>query len=268
MKRFLWLWCVIPMATFACDYSGITTEQGAILQSFLSCPVQSYGSPPHPISVELFHNSVDNNPSFVQFVNHPDNNSSITSNIANIHATCDLAAIGDNKRLCTGADKTSRICREWCYQYHDAIIDAARARINTTGDNVHNSLQSLINFASARTSDIRANALVDTKNQDINLNKFRHGNEQDGFTVFDDPFEQRSDRNITNRLIRLMLRVLPTLAVLLVVIGAYHFVTSTSADSTKSGAKVIGFAIGGLVLAYMSYIIVQFVLSVLFTNVV
>jgi len=103
---------------------------------------------------------------------------------------------------------------------------------------------------------------------DINLNKFRHSNENEGFNLFNDPFDSRSDKNITNRLIRLMLRILPTLAILLVAVGGYYFVMSTSADSTKNGAKVIGFAIGGLVLAYTSYIIVQFVLSILFTNVV
>ena len=100
----------------------------------------------------------------------------------------------------------------------------------------------------------------------LDLNRFRPGNPH-GYSLFEDATNPRSDRNIMNRVIRLMLQIIPTIAVFLVIYNGFQYMLSSLGGSNKGGTSGIENALIGMVIAFMSYMIVQFMLSVLFKSI-
>ncbi|MCB9809369.1 TrbC/VirB2 family protein [Candidatus Peribacteria bacterium] len=83
------------------------------------------------------------------------------------------------------------------------------------------------------------------------------------FRLFKEIDDVQDKENILNRLLNFMLRVIPTLGVLLLVIGGYAYIFG---DKEK-GKSIIMYTVVGLVIAFLSYVIVQYILSFLFRNV-
>ncbi len=75
------------------------------------------------------------------------------------------------------------------------------------------------------------------------------------------------DVNLFTRIIRLATGVAGTFGVIMLVIGAYYMIMSQGDENTlQQGKNVVQYALMGLALVFLSYIIVQFVISALFTS--
>ncbi|MCB9809368.1 TrbC/VirB2 family protein [Candidatus Peribacteria bacterium] len=83
------------------------------------------------------------------------------------------------------------------------------------------------------------------------------------FRLFKEADDIQDKTNLNNRLLIFLLRVIPTVGVLLLVIGGYAYIFG---DKEK-GKSIILYTVVGLLLAYLSYAIVQYILSFLFRNV-
>lgn len=74
------------------------------------------------------------------------------------------------------------------------------------------------------------------------------------------------EKSILDKVIRLMAQITGTLAVLLIISGAVLMIVSRGTDSLLTkGKNMVMYTLGGVVLVFLSYIIVQFVISFLFT---
>jgi hypothetical protein len=77
----------------------------------------------------------------------------------------------------------------------------------------------------------------------------------------------KGETNILNRVLKLLTQVLGTFAILMMVIGAYYMITSQGDESQlQKGKNIFFYTIIGLLIAFMSYIAVQFVISLIFTT--
>ncbi len=75
------------------------------------------------------------------------------------------------------------------------------------------------------------------------------------------------NENILKRVLKLLTQVLGTFAVLMLIIGAYYLITSQGDESQlQKGKNIFFYTIIGLLIAFMSFIAVQFVISVIFTT--
>lgn len=90
------------------------------------------------------------------------------------------------------------------------------------------------------------------------------GNE-DELTVLDD---KSIDNNILNRIIRTLGQIFGTLAVLLYIIAAYFLIAGYGDENRiNKGKTIFTYTTVGLVIGFGSYIIVQFVLSMIFSTI-
>ena len=77
--------------------------------------------------------------------------------------------------------------------------------------------------------------------------------------------EKHSNRNILNRLITLLITTIGTFAVLMLVVAAFMMIGSEGDQNRlQKGKNILLYTIIGLVVAFTSYMLVQFVLSILF----
>lgn len=89
------------------------------------------------------------------------------------------------------------------------------------------------------------------------------GQESKWALLDDDP--KTGEKSFLGRVIRLMAQVTGTLAVLLLITGAVLMIVSRGSDSLLTmGKNMVIYTLGGVVLVFASYIIVQFVISLLF----
>ena len=73
--------------------------------------------------------------------------------------------------------------------------------------------------------------------------------------------------NILNRVLKLMTQVIGTFAVLMLIIGGYFLITSQGDESQlQKGKNIFFYTIVGLLIAFVSFIAVQFVISLIFTS--
>ena len=94
-----------------------------------------------------------------------------------------------------------------------------------------------------------------------NLNVGYMGNEH----LLEISSDKNSDRNILNRLITVLITTIGTFAVLMLVIAAFMMIGSEGDQNRlQKGKNIFLYTIIGLVVAFTSYMLVQFVLSILF----
>ncbi len=75
------------------------------------------------------------------------------------------------------------------------------------------------------------------------------------------------ETNILNRVLKLLTQVIGTFAVLMLIIGAFYMITSQGDESQlQKGKNIFFYTVIGLLIAFMSFIAVQFVISVIFTS--
>ncbi len=75
------------------------------------------------------------------------------------------------------------------------------------------------------------------------------------------------ENNILNRVLKLMTQVIGTFAVLMLIVGGYFMITSQGDESQlQKGKNIFFYTIVGLLIAFMSFIAVQFVISLIFTS--
>jgi len=75
------------------------------------------------------------------------------------------------------------------------------------------------------------------------------------------------ETNILNKVLKLLTQVLGTFAVLMLIIGAYYMITSQGDESQlQKGKNIFFYTVIGLLIAFTSYIAVQFVISLIFTT--
>jgi hypothetical protein len=92
---------------------------------------------------------------------------------------------------------------------------------------------------------------------------FSVGNE--GSLTITDP-ESEKDTNILNRIIKLFAQVLGTFGILMLVIGGVLMITSEGDDNRlQKGKNIFLYTIVGLLVAFVSFIAVQFIISLLFS---
>jgi hypothetical protein len=97
----------------------------------------------------------------------------------------------------------------------------------------------------------------------FNVGRLSIGNEKD-YSITTD---LDSDTNLLNRIIRFLLGIIGTFAIVVIVIGAFFMIISNGDENLKvQGKTIVAYAVGGVVLAFLSYIIVQFVLGILFAT--
>ena len=72
--------------------------------------------------------------------------------------------------------------------------------------------------------------------------------------------------NIINRTIKFIGRVVGTLGVFALVIGGFFMIISNGDEQRLSkGKSILMYTIGGLIVTFMAYIIVQYVLSIIYS---
>ncbi len=126
-------------------------------------------------------------------------------------------------------------------------------------------LQKRLNCANNSASTSRINFIGSTTSF-FKLSKINVGNEAN-LNIFDITDKEEKDRNILNRILKLMTQVIGTFAVLMLIIGAYYMITSQGDESQlQKGKNIFFYTVIGLLIAFMSFITVQFVLSIIFTS--
>ena len=96
----------------------------------------------------------------------------------------------------------------------------------------------------------------------FDIYKLSVGNEHELKLVTDDP---EDDYNIFNRIINLAMGVLGTFAVLMLIVGGYFLVISAGDENRmQQGKNIFIYTISGLIVAFLSVLIVQAVFAFLF----
>lgn len=89
--------------------------------------------------------------------------------------------------------------------------------------------------------------------------------QENKLTLFDSN-EQTGEKSIIDKVIRLLAQITGTLAVLLLITGAVLMIASRGSDSLLTmGKNMVIYTLGGVVIVFLSYILVQFIISFLFT---
>ncbi len=74
------------------------------------------------------------------------------------------------------------------------------------------------------------------------------------------------ERSVFDKVIRFMAQITGTLAVLLIIVGAFLMIVARGSDALLTkGKNIVLYTLGGVVLVFVSYILVQFVISFLFS---
>lgn len=105
--------------------------------------------------------------------------------------------------------------------------------------------------------------VLDSSEFDISLLTVSEDSNEDKLRLMtDDP---ESEYNIFNRVINLMMGIIGTFAVLMLIVGGYFFIVSAGDENRLQKAKGIFInTIGGLIVAFLSVLIVQAVFAFLF----
>jgi len=77
--------------------------------------------------------------------------------------------------------------------------------------------------------------------------------------------EPDDEKNILNKIIKLLTQTIGTFAIFMMIVAGYYFLTSAGDEGRlQKGKNIFLFTIGGLVVAFLSVIIVQLVISIIF----
>lgn len=78
--------------------------------------------------------------------------------------------------------------------------------------------------------------------------------------------DEEIDNNIIDRTIKFIGRLIGTLGVFALVIGGYFMIISNGEEQRiTKGKSILFYTIGGLLVAFLAYIIVQYVFSIIFS---
>jgi len=76
---------------------------------------------------------------------------------------------------------------------------------------------------------------------------------------------QNAENNFFNKIIKLMLQIIGSLAVLMMIIGAGLMIISNGDENQLTkGKNIFSYTIGGIAVAFLSFAIVKFVFSLIF----
>ncbi len=122
-----------------------------------------------------------------------------------------------------------------------------------------------LNCANKIANDTRVAYVGETTGSfDIGLLRASDTSQEHLIDIVDDV---EGETNILNKVLKLLTQVLGTFAVLMLIIGAYYMITSQGDESQlQKGKNIFFYTVVGILIAFSSFILVQFVISVIFTS--
>jgi hypothetical protein len=151
-----------------------------------------------------------------------------------------------------------------CYPPYEAVLIPQRQAKATARKNAKPFKEASECAAKFLNSAILNYVGESTSTFDLNILK---ASDESKETELDIANDLEKENNILNKILKLLTQVLGTFAVLMMIIGAYFMITSQGDESQlQKGKNVFFYTIIGLLIAFMSFIAVQFIISIIFTS--